>query len=621
MSHYRGLNFCLSLRIVVLLVLALTAPSLLRAQSVPNLTGSARLLGNPIQQFYTRTSDKAGAQDLQIFQDRLYIGHGSTSSSQNTKIIYYDLTKGTFDYERDASGNTLWMQSELLRNMRVQDGELILEDYDPHSRSRFYRKSADGKWTVRDVGQDAHARDMIKFGNEYFTSYGISTAPFPSVRYSPDGGQSWQNIDQRSLYNGFSLVYDRFFEFDGKLYLSGVLRGYDPSTKTIADSPQPFMLRYEGNGKFATAYARRSDFIRSSGNEFVEHANPIGRKLIFKWGSKVYLATSIEPARVTEVALPSEDVNDIIVKGTSAFVLTKRSISGGKYRSSVYRVEENGAVRGVFSFDYNGNYAASLEMQDGTFYLSVSGVNVYAVQTNETVGADTGSQPEPPATDLTVDLKVLLQGPYDSSSKSMRSVIKNYLRVEDAFASLPSQTYGGTITWEVAPEALQRDVVDFVVLELRSSTALSSKVYRRGALLMSDGSVRGFDGTSLPVVRGVPAGSYYVVVRHRNHLDVMSAAKVDFSSGKGTYDFTTSANKAYGSQSQVLLSSGQYGLYTGDMNASGRVDTPDIFTVWSLQNGLAGYRGGDADLSGFVNAFDLLRLWLPNAGRSSNVPD
>ncbi len=203
----------------------------------------------------------------------------------------------------------------------------------------------------------------------------------------------------------------------------------------------------------------------------------------------------------------------------------------------------------------------------------------------------------------------------------MQAAIKNHLDVSNAFDDLPKAFYGDVLTFDVKSKAFQKELVDFVVVELRSGTAGSTKVQRRAGLLMADGRVVGFDGTSLLIFRNVPAGAYYVVVRHRNHLAVMSASKVDFKSGAATYNFTTSAGKAYGSSAQNQLKSGVYGLIAGDLDGSGRVDTPDVFNRWSPNNGLGGYLGADADLSGFVNALDLLRVWLPNVGQQTKVPN
>ena len=54
-------------------------------------------------------------------------------------------------------------------------------------------------------------------------------------------------------------------------------------------------------------------------------------------------------------------------------------------------------------------------------------------------------------------------------------------------------------------------------------------VGRRAALLKSDGSVVDLDGSSQVKFKGIVPGNYYIVVRHRNHLPIMSANPVNLS--------------------------------------------------------------------------------------------
>ena len=620
------------LSVLTLLALISSLASTAAGQT-PDLTDKLTLLGNPVTQFYSKTVDKQPSQDLQIFGNRLYIGHGSTNSSQNTRVLYYDLDAKTFNYERDADGDVVWMRSELMRSMRVQDGELLLEDYDPHGKVRFYRKDARGKWTIRDVAGDAHARDLFKHKGEYFINYGNSSATFPYIYRSADGGESWSAVRQTDLHSGFGTAYEEFFEFGGKAYVTGLGRGYDPKTKSVRTTGQPFMLRYDGNGKFGVAYDEREDFMggSNSGSEYVRLANKLGSKLVFAWGDKkVYLATSIEPARFTQVNLPAHSIRDITIHNGYAYVLMWTS-SGGLFKNSVYRVAEDGSVEGIFSATIDDVFTA-IELHDNAVYLSVAGVKLYKVSVNLGSAGTTDPDPTPTPTDptpspsypgyLELDLKVFLEGPYDTERNAMRAMIKNYLNVETAFDELPDDQYGDAQYWSVQASALAGSLVDFVMLELRSSTSASSVVMRRVALLMADGKVRGFDGSALPRFGKVPAGKYYVVVRHRNHLDVMSAVPVEFSAaGQGAYDFTKSVTAAYGSGAQAQIGNGVYGLFTGDMDADGIVEMKDVFSRWTPQNGYAGYRNADLDLSGFVNAFDLLKLWMPNSGRRSRVPN
>ncbi len=69
-------------------------------------------------------------------------------------------------------------------------------------------------------------------------------------------------------------------------------------------------------------------------------------------------------------------------------------------------------------------------------------------------------------------------------------------------------------------------------------------------------------------------GSYYIQVIHRNALETWSSAPVSFTKGTvRSYDFTTGSGTAYGNN--LVLKSGRYCFYSGDVNADGVVDGAD----------------------------------------------
>ena len=67
----------------------------------------------------------------------------------------------------------------------------------------------------------------------------------------------------------------------------------------------------------------------------------------------------------------------------------------------------------------------------------------------------------------------------------------------------------------------------------------------RAAFIKSDGTIVDTDGTSPVQFTGLSDGDYYVVIRHRNHLAIMSASAIPLSSSSALYDFTTSQSQAY----------------------------------------------------------------------------
>jgi len=94
------------------------------------------------------------------------------------------------------------------------------------------------------------------------------------------------------------------------------------------------------------------------------------------------------------------------------------------------------------------------------------------------------------------------------------------------------------------------------------------------------------------------------VVRHRNHLDIMSASAHPLEDDNSTlYSFFTAQTYAYGTNPMKLLETGVYGLYTGDVDGSGACDATDRNLIYNDRNKL-GYRSTDVDLSRACDATD-----------------
>jgi hypothetical protein len=115
----------------------------------------------------------------------------------------------------------------------------------------------------------------------------------------------------------------------------------------------------------------------------------------------------------------------------------------------------------------------------------------------------------------------------------------------------------------------------------------------------------------------VTTGSYYIVVNHRNHLETWSATPQAFVGGTPlSYDFTTAATKAYGSNMKQAGS--VWVLYGGDANRDGSIDASDI-SVFILQFGNLGYYGADFNGDGSVDATDIIII-LQNFGLIKITP-
>jgi hypothetical protein len=100
---------------------------------------------------------------------------------------------------------------------------------------------------------------------------------------------------------------------------------------------------------------------------------------------------------------------------------------------------------------------------------------------------------------------------------------------------------------------------------------------------------------------------FYVVVKHRNHVETWSSVPVSLNNGYCSYDFTQQLTSAFGHNLRQL--EGVYGLFAGDVNQDGVVDALDHIMVDNqAAQQTYGYLPEDLNGDGIVNLFDVLIL-------------
>ncbi len=112
--------------------------------------------------------------------------------------------------------------------------------------------------------------------------------------------------------------------------------------------------------------------------------------------------------------------------------------------------------------------------------------------------------------------------------------------------------------------------VDWVLVELRPADAPDSIAATKAALLQRDGDVRDLDGISYVRFKHVAGGNYYVAVRHRNHLGVMTAHPYLLTPQVTRIDFTDPATATMGNNAQAYYK-GKMAMWPGDLNGDTRV--------------------------------------------------
>ncbi len=245
---------------------------------------------------------------------------------------------------------------------------------------------------------------------------------------------------------------------------------------------------------------------------------------------------------------------------------------------------------------------------DETFVVNLSNPVNATIADSQGVGTITNDD----TVTVLVETKIFLEGPYNSSTNEMSTALK-----DDGVIPEQSPYSEDPVTVSPIPD----NIVDWVLVELRESDtgpALASK----SAFLRKDGKIVADNGATEYINLNISEGDYYIVIKHRNHLGVMSADPVPLNGSTSTlYDFTTGADKAYGGVNAMTeLNSGVYGMFSGDANNDGQIQTIDKNLNWRNEVGLAGYRSSDFDLNGQVQTIDKNLYWRLNVGRGTQLP-
>lgn len=232
------------------------------------------------------------------------------------------------------------------------------------------------------------------------------------------------------------------------------------------------------------------------------------------------------------------------------------------------------------------------------------------------------------------DIQVVLEGAYSTSTHDMSNSlqIQGIIPTEQPYSSSTTASYSG-ITYpgtETMSTSLSVNIVDWVLVELRQSSAATTAtsgtvIARRAGLLRTDGHIADTDGVSYLEFRDITnaSASYYIVIRHRNHLAVMSSTAIYFPSGEClvSYDFTDSAAAYFDfmiPQIKVDTTPDVWAMVAGDLNQDDIVNATDRLEA-ANNRGALGYLRFDCSLDGIVNAVERVTT-SNNTFRVSQVP-
>ncbi|MGV6809081.1 MAG: beta strand repeat-containing protein [bacterium] len=257
------------------------------------------------------------------------------------------------------------------------------------------------------------------------------------------------------------------------------------------------------------------------------------------------------------------------------------------YRIEFYRDNISGDTHGE-AHEYLGNLDISHAGGDlnftGTFTANTaiaSTDNLTATVTKKTATgfAETSEFSETrtatTANGLQIQIKALLQGAYSANDGLMRDDLHVAQQLP---LTSPYSTWGYTLTGAttLAAPVLSNNnsgngLVDWVIIELRDKTDPTQITQTVSALLQRDGFVIDPSTGSTTLSLNLPNDDYYVALRHRNHLGVMTANPISLSNHTlSLIDFIDPNLDTWGDHARLINTTLSL-LWGGDSNHDGKI--------------------------------------------------
>lgn len=221
-----------------------------------------------------------------------------------------------------------------------------------------------------------------------------------------------------------------------------------------------------------------------------------------------------------------------------------------------------------------------------------------------------------------LNARVFLEGPYRNGSMARD------LRDSNIIPKTPPSIYPYNLDPNrafIQVAEIPANVIDWVVVEFRSEQTGGQKVFRT-CFINNAGQLVGLDGKSSVALPNLKSGSFYIAIRHRTHLAVMTSEPreinpktiqniVDFTKGQGVLG-GANALKPIGRDDTGSL---VFGMPGGDIDGNGKVDEEDYRLAWEARNKGEEYLNADTDMNGQVTTKDGNVSWN-NRGKETVVP-
>ncbi|MGB1204887.1 MAG: M43 family zinc metalloprotease [Chitinophagales bacterium] len=212
-------------------------------------------------------------------------------------------------------------------------------------------------------------------------------------------------------------------------------------------------------------------------------------------------------------------------------------------------------------------------------------------------------------------IKTYLEAAYNSNTNLMRTELlpKNLIPLTQPY-NIEPWYYDGAESVS-SYQDFPANIVDWILVEARSATDNEEILDIKAAFLRNDGIVIDADGTEGVGFENLTEGQdYYIVIRHRNHLAIMSEEVISLPN-TAIYDFTQPANVKDGETQLANLNDNDwYAMAGGDFDANGVIIVVDFNIFKSYLSLINVYTVGDVNMDGSTTVTDF-NYYRPNISR------
>jgi len=476
----------------------------------------------------------------------------------------------------------------LVRNQRFSADTFFFDIYlQSTSGSNLFLSNSDFALEFTEANFLNPTLNLVSGSVDLKNAYGNSTAFYDTnigtnIQYSGLNAYKLMIYVQMPLYSNQSQFLDRIARIDGQSLANRLGTFYITGATALNTNPD---LKWITSGKGLKLLVNHRDSLT------MVKASSIASGINPTVGSEP--TVQADALTITNVGASSMTVSWTAGNGSNRILLIRQDSAVNAFPTdgltyiadTVYSQGDHIGSSDVYTlYKGSGNSVTISGLSNSTTYhfalieLNGSdGHNENYLSTNPDTISQSTNDPY-----ITANVKVFLQGAYNTGSGLMNTALRmgnsygstNLLPSAQPYSASP-WSYTGNENVDTANHPT--NAVDWILVELRSTYNGAPVTNGQAAgFLLDDGSIVDTNGVDPIRFWGVNPGYYYVVLKHRNHLPIMTRDSISLSGSSALYDFTNLGQiQAYGTDTTTFqnmpmsnLATGIYGMRGGDMGGN-----------------------------------------------------